>query len=424
MSKIIRLLIQFIIVILSISLIFESLAVIGVDAASGPPSLELSTPVINGYSVTVNGITTPGTSGATISRINWNWGDGSSGDSWFEATHSYSNSGTYTITVISYQSDGLTTTKTTQATISGTASSRPTMTAKSITSTSNVDSVLRSAGLPADVQIIKVNVNGSISLSDPLIILGSGIDAMENQLFQAATANYGVNSSHILNDKTPSYNGKDIESYDLVVVGGSGHNAYTKELIDRGVLRYNATSLKSPGLLVEMEKLPTGHTVVVVASIAGYPYQEKSSLDANSLEPSTVEATPSPEDSYPTSADMENAKIDLMNSMLAVEERLSHEFYEHLPSTISQYKADRLKSITDDLGKAWLEYQEIELDYAKKQQRLSEEAYNKLTDEEKAKYDELYQQNSVNNDMMDAMSNLIKEQQNMNNMIINTVKGE
>ncbi|MEM3697742.1 MAG: PKD domain-containing protein [Candidatus Bathyarchaeia archaeon] len=77
-----------------------------------PPSLTLYDPSISDRTVTFNGVVTPGTPGTTITRINWNWGDGSSGDSWFPASHTYSSYGGYTVTATAYQSDGLTTTQT------------------------------------------------------------------------------------------------------------------------------------------------------------------------------------------------------------------------------------------------------------------------------------------------------------------------
>jgi len=79
-----------------------------------PPTLILYNPQINGLTVTVNGTATPGYSGASITKIHWDWGDKSSEDHSFPASHTYSNSGTYTITVTAYQSDGLSTTKTVQ----------------------------------------------------------------------------------------------------------------------------------------------------------------------------------------------------------------------------------------------------------------------------------------------------------------------
>ncbi|GEM_PF-3286609 len=89
-----------------------------VTAAGQPPSLTLYEPEIDGLTVTVNGVTTPGTPGASIIRLHWDWGDGHEEDHWFPASHTYAEAGTYTITVTSYQSDGLSTTKSITVTVS------------------------------------------------------------------------------------------------------------------------------------------------------------------------------------------------------------------------------------------------------------------------------------------------------------------
>jgi hypothetical protein len=74
-----------------------------------PPSLTLFSPQISALTVTINGVTMPGSQGTTISRIHWDWGDGNSEDHWFPASHTYAGGGTYTISVTSHQSDGLST---------------------------------------------------------------------------------------------------------------------------------------------------------------------------------------------------------------------------------------------------------------------------------------------------------------------------
>ena len=73
------------------------------------PQLSLSPPQITGLMVTINGITLPAPTTATVTRVHWEWGDGLSEDHWFPASHGYDAGGTYTVKVTSYQSDGLST---------------------------------------------------------------------------------------------------------------------------------------------------------------------------------------------------------------------------------------------------------------------------------------------------------------------------
>ncbi|OGO39620.1 MAG: hypothetical protein A2147_09870 [Chloroflexi bacterium RBG_16_57_8] len=77
----------------------------------GVPELTLSAPETAGLSVTFIAATMLGTPGATIVRIYWDWGDGTSEDHWFPASHSYNVGGTYTVKVTFYQSNGLSATE-------------------------------------------------------------------------------------------------------------------------------------------------------------------------------------------------------------------------------------------------------------------------------------------------------------------------
>lgn len=88
-------------------------------ATGCPPSIGLSSPVVTGLSVSVNGGTSPCGTGTSIASISWDWGDGTTSTSWFPANHTYCAAGTYSITATSHQSDGQTASASTSATVSG-----------------------------------------------------------------------------------------------------------------------------------------------------------------------------------------------------------------------------------------------------------------------------------------------------------------
>jgi formylglycine-generating enzyme required for sulfatase activity len=69
-----------------------------------PIELSLQFPTVNELNVTVNGSATSACS--SITRLNWQWGDGVSDDQWFPASHTYAVSGTYPITVTAYNDLG------------------------------------------------------------------------------------------------------------------------------------------------------------------------------------------------------------------------------------------------------------------------------------------------------------------------------
>jgi formylglycine-generating enzyme required for sulfatase activity len=67
-------------------------------------TLTLKSPQVADLTATISGTVTSDCS--TITRLNWQWGDGTSDDQWFPASHTYAVSGTYPITVTAYNDLG------------------------------------------------------------------------------------------------------------------------------------------------------------------------------------------------------------------------------------------------------------------------------------------------------------------------------
>jgi formylglycine-generating enzyme required for sulfatase activity/plastocyanin len=78
-------------------------------------TLALDPPQVSDLTVTVTGTVTA--TGATVTRLNWQWGDGQSGDQWFPASHTYALSGTYLITATAHTDLGATAVQPTSATV-------------------------------------------------------------------------------------------------------------------------------------------------------------------------------------------------------------------------------------------------------------------------------------------------------------------
>jgi len=115
-----------------------------------PPDLVVFKPEIDGCTVTINGVVASPCNDP-VPFIHWNWGDGTEHDSWFAATHTYSQSGTYQVTVTAYTAAGYSASDTKTVTIitMGRAKS-VTATAKSVSHTPTPAGPLRITATNAD----------------------------------------------------------------------------------------------------------------------------------------------------------------------------------------------------------------------------------------------------------------------------------
>lgn len=85
---------------------------------ANPPQIVLMQAGVVDFTGTVFGTALPGSVNATITRLEWDWGDNSTIEQHgFPHSHPYRTPGTYTLTVTAFQSDGLNTTRTTDITI-------------------------------------------------------------------------------------------------------------------------------------------------------------------------------------------------------------------------------------------------------------------------------------------------------------------
>ncbi len=79
-------------------------------------ALILAIPQVSDFTVTIDGVTS--TIAGTITQLHWQWGDGSSDDQWFPASHTYALTGTFPITATAYDDLGNSVQQTTTVTIS------------------------------------------------------------------------------------------------------------------------------------------------------------------------------------------------------------------------------------------------------------------------------------------------------------------
>ncbi|HOB58850.1 MAG TPA: diadenylate cyclase [Methanoregulaceae archaeon] len=85
---------------------------------SAPPQIVLMPARVMDLTSTILGTTIPGSVNATITSIQWDWGDNTTTEQHeFPHSHTYRSPGSYTLTITAFQSDGLNTTRATTITI-------------------------------------------------------------------------------------------------------------------------------------------------------------------------------------------------------------------------------------------------------------------------------------------------------------------
>lgn len=139
----------------------------------------------------------------------------------------------------------------------------------------DVGTIVHDYNLEDNSRIIRVNTPERVILTNPLVIMGSGVDLFEREGFNIYTRDNPFNEDTMISDTSRAFMGQNLDNFDLIVVGGPDHNQYTKELIERGIITYRQTNEKMPGLVIEMGRSPSGHTILVVGDTASYPYHER-----------------------------------------------------------------------------------------------------------------------------------------------------
>ncbi len=151
----------------------------------------------------------------------------------------------------------------------------------------SMDNTLKTAGLGGDQMVVNVGNVTEVTMTDPLVIIGSGTDIEEEQLSDSITKQ-NFDANHVIKDSAGQFNGADLSGYDLIVIGGPLHNSYAKMLEDQGYLKYTVTDKKMPTVVFETLIGPGGHKVVIIGDALGYTYHSKD-LPTNGVIPEEME---------------------------------------------------------------------------------------------------------------------------------------
>jgi Zn-dependent protease len=152
----------------------------------------------------------------------------------------------------------------------------------------NVDQMVGCFGIVNSEKLIEINVTPVITMRNPLIIQGSAAGMLEVNSFNAYVGGgHPLRTDLVVGDGITSYAGKPLSDYDLILIGGPGHNPITQQFVDQGVLQCDGTDIKMPGLVMEVANLSNGRKIMVIGDVSGYPYHKKD-LPLNGLIPETL----------------------------------------------------------------------------------------------------------------------------------------
>jgi hypothetical protein len=131
---------------------------------------------------------------------------------------------------------------------------------------------------------VTIGIESQIIMEDPLLVIGSGIDDYERNGIESTLKYNYFRPQYILNDTVTQFLGRNLTDYNLILIGGPEHNAYTKYLVDTGLLTYKTTDRRMPAVIMEAQSTTPGNKVLVVGDAAGYKYH-KQDLPLNGIIP-------------------------------------------------------------------------------------------------------------------------------------------
>jgi Zn-dependent protease len=151
----------------------------------------------------------------------------------------------------------------------------------------NVDQMVNCFGIANNERLVEINVTPIVTMKNPLVIQGSADGILELNSFNAYVGSHPLRSDLLVGDGVINYGGKPLSDYDLILIGGPGHNQITNSFVEQGVLQYQGTDIKMPGLVVEVANTSNGHKVMVIGEVSGWPYHKKD-LPLNGILPESL----------------------------------------------------------------------------------------------------------------------------------------
>jgi Zn-dependent protease len=110
----------------------------------------------------------------------------------------------------------------------------------------------------------------ALDLPDPLVVLGSNLDAVEQRYYPLILTDFpGVPR---IQDTETSYNGRSIYEYNLILVGGPKHNQVSKQLFADAVFEFERNTSKPKIVIIGIPNATAAGAGIICGTIYGFDF--------------------------------------------------------------------------------------------------------------------------------------------------------
>jgi Zn-dependent protease len=121
-----------------------------------------------------------------------------------------------------------------------------------------------------DSLVIREGDPFSQNLPNPLVVIGSHLDAVEKQYYPEIMA-YFPEAPRVQDTET-TYNGKPLDDYNLILIGGPKYNRVSRELYEKGVFTFKRNTSKPSIVAMGIQNATSAGAAVMVGNIYGFVF--------------------------------------------------------------------------------------------------------------------------------------------------------
>jgi Zn-dependent protease len=121
-----------------------------------------------------------------------------------------------------------------------------------------------------DSLVIREGDPFSQNLPNPLVVIGSHLDAVEKQYYPEIMAYFPA--APRIPDTETTYNGKPLDDYNLILIGGPKYNRVSRELYEQGVFTFKRNTSKPSIVAMGIPNATSAGAAVMVGNIYGFEF--------------------------------------------------------------------------------------------------------------------------------------------------------